>query len=185
MYVASTEFRVNNAGLKIMKSSPASNVPPENNTLGTVLRAANLHPGLPALAVLHIGVRTSLQQGLCELCHLGHHSCRVFLWNVRCNEVQWCLLGTQCGSIDQGPILNEESGSKEISLKGNNRRNGHKWQQPGRAILTSASSKVTVSKCRQRRSHHWDHGLKTYSNSATDYLLSSVPTPRFSITLQS
>lgn len=53
----------------------------------------------------------------------------------------------------------KESGSKEISLKGNKRRNGHRWQQSGRAILTSASSKVLVSKCRQRTSHHCDHGL--------------------------
>lgn len=158
MFVTSTEFRLSDAGLKTTKSPSASNVP-ENNTLETVLRAADLHPSLPALAVLHVGVRASLQEGLCELCHLRHHSCRVFLWTVRCDKMQRCLLGTQCGSIDQGPILNEESGSKEISLKGNKRRNGHRWQQSGRAILTSASSKVLVSKCGQRTSHHCDHGL--------------------------
>ena len=77
--MTSKEFRLSNAGLKTTKSPSASNVPPENNTLGTVLRVADLHPGLPALAVLHVGVRASLQEGLCELCHLGHHSCRVFL----------------------------------------------------------------------------------------------------------
>ena len=78
MFVTSIEFRLSDAGLKTTKSPSASNVP-ENNTLETVLRAADLHPSLPALAVLHVGVRASLQEGLCELCHLRHHSCRVFL----------------------------------------------------------------------------------------------------------
>lgn len=29
----------------------------------------------PALAILHVGVGTSLQEGLRNLCHLRHHIC--------------------------------------------------------------------------------------------------------------
>lgn len=106
-----------------------------------VLRTLYLTPNLPALAVLHVRVSTSLQEGLCNLCHGRHHICWVFPGTVQCHQVQRCLLSTQGSSTDEGPILNEESGSEDISWKRSNRRNGHRGQYPGQAILAIVASK--------------------------------------------
>lgn len=79
-------------------------------------------PHSPALAILHVGVGASLQKGLCDLGHLRHHVRGMFLWTVQRHKVQRGLLGTRRGGIDKGPVLNEERGSKEISLKRDNRK---------------------------------------------------------------
>lgn len=72
---------------------------------------------LPALAVLHVGVRSSLQQGLCDLCHASHNFCRVFLGAERADQVEGGLHRAHCGCIHLSRVPNQKDGGKLVPLR--------------------------------------------------------------------
>lgn len=69
---------------------------------------------LPALAVLHVGVRSRLQQGICDLCHACHNFCRVFLRAERADQVERCLHRAHCGCIHLSRVPNQKDGGKLV-----------------------------------------------------------------------
>lgn len=72
---------------------------------------------LPALAVLHVGVGSSLEQSLCDSCHAAHHFCRVFLGTERTDQVKWGFYRPHCGCIHLSRVANQEDGGKFITWK--------------------------------------------------------------------
>lgn len=69
---------------------------------------------LPALAVLHVGVGSSLQQGLCDLCHASHNFCRVFLRAEGADQVEGGLHRAHCGRIHLSWVPNQKDGGKLV-----------------------------------------------------------------------
>lgn len=63
---------------------------------------------------MHVGVGSSLQQGLCDLCHAGHNFCRVFLGAERADQVEWGLHRAHRGCIHLSRVPNQKDGGKLV-----------------------------------------------------------------------
>lgn len=99
---------------------------------------------LPALAVLHVGVRSSLQQGLCNLCHASHNFCRVFLGAERADQVERGLHRAHCGCIHLSRVPNQKDGGKLVPWR--RRRNALKL-----AKFSSQNNVACAKEKKQRR----------------------------------
>lgn len=61
---------------------------------------------IPALAVLHVRIGSSLKQGLSYFCHATHYFCSVFFGAERADQVKWSFNRTNCGGIYLSQVAN-------------------------------------------------------------------------------
>lgn len=100
---------------------------------------------LPALAVLHVGVGSGLEQSLCDLCHAAHHFRRVFLGAEGTDQVKWGFHCPHCGCVHLSRVANQEDGGKFITWE-KRREDSKSWKKICCHASTSTSSALKYSK---------------------------------------
>lgn len=68
----------------------------------------------PALAVLHVGVGASLEEGLRDARHAAHHLLRVLLGAEGTDQVKWGFHRPHGGCVHLSRVANQEDGCKFI-----------------------------------------------------------------------